>query len=270
LRPGVRLAIIGGGFVGLELAASARMRGVMTCVIEALPRILNRGVPSEIADIIGTRHRAEGVSLICGHGIMNVAVNGPSTAITLENGETVDADFLVIGIGVVPATDLATAAGLEIDNGIAVDNQLRTSDSDIFAAGDCCSFPLDIYGKRRVRLEAWRNALDQGNLAARNMLGAGKTISALPWFWSTQYDMTLQTAGLPDEGDDSVRRDLGNGAFILFYLAKNGTLVAASGIGTGAMVAKDIRLAEMLISRSALVPPSALADPSVSLKSLFS
>ncbi len=269
LRPGVRLAIIGGGFIGLELAASARMRGSIVCVIEALPRILNRGVPSEIADVIGTRHRTEGVSLLCGRRIMNVVANGASTAITLEDGETVEADFLVIGIGVLPATGLAIAAGLEIDNGIAVDNQLRTSDSDIFAAGDCCSFPLDIYGQRRVRLEAWRNAHDQGNLAARNMLGAGKTISALPWFWSTQYDMTLQIAGLPDEGDGSVRRDLGNGAFILFYLAKNGKLVAASGVGTGAMVAKDIRLAEMLISRSALVPPSALADPSVSLKSLL-
>jgi 3-phenylpropionate/trans-cinnamate dioxygenase ferredoxin reductase subunit len=268
LRPGVRLAIIGGGFVGLELAASARARGATVCVIETLPRILSRGVPSEIAEVIGTRHRAEGVSLLCGRRIMSLAANGAATAIALEDGESIVADYLVVGIGVQPTTGLAAAAGLEIDNGIAVDNQLRTSDSDIFAAGDCCSFPLELYG-RRVRLEAWRNAHDHGNLAARNMLGASETLSTLPWFWSTQYDLTLQIAGLPDQGDVSIRRDLGNGAFILFHLAGSGRLVAASGIGTGVVVARDIRLAEMLISRSALVPPSALADPGVGLKSLL-
>jgi 3-phenylpropionate/trans-cinnamate dioxygenase ferredoxin reductase subunit len=269
LLPGTRLVIIGGGFVGLELAASARARGLQVCIIEVLPRILSRGVPAEIADVIGARHRAEGVALRCGGGIVGVAAKKAGTAITLDSGETVEADFLVIGIGALPKTELATAAGLATDNGIAVDNQLCTSDPDIYAAGDCCSFPLEIYGQRRVRLESWRNAHDQGNLAARNMLGAGETISALPWFWSTQYDLTLQIAGLPDQADVTVRRDLEHEAFILFHLSKDGRLVAASGIGTGNTVAKDIRLAEILINRSAAVSPSALADPDVRLKSLF-
>ena len=115
----------------------------------------------------------------------------------------------MIGIGAMPVTQLAESAGLTLDNGIAVDEFLRTSDPDIFAAGDCCSFPLAIYGGRRVRLESWRNAQDQGTLAARNMLGAGEPISAVPWFWSDQYDLTLQIAGLAEGATQSVRRDLG-------------------------------------------------------------
>jgi 3-phenylpropionate/trans-cinnamate dioxygenase ferredoxin reductase subunit len=181
----------------------------------------------------------------------------------------VEADLLVAGIGAIPVTDLAASAGLEIANGIVVDLQLRTADPDIYAAGDCCAFPLAIYGGRRVRLESWRNAQDQGTLAARNMLGAGAAHAAVPWFWSDQYDLSLQIAGLADEGQETVRRDLGEGAFILFHLAGDGRLVAASGIGVGNAVAKDIRLAEMLIGRGARPAPQALARQDVKLKSLL-
>ncbi len=161
------------------------------------------------------------------------------------------------------------SAGLAVENGIAVDRFLRTSDPDIFAAGDCCSFPLEIYGGRRVRLESWRNAQDQGTLAAKNMLGAEEPVSAVPWFWSDQHDLTLQIAGLADGADRHVRRDLGDGAFILFHLAPDGRLLAASGIGTGNAVARDIRLAEMLIAKGARPDPAALASPDVKLKSLL-
>ena len=175
----------------------------------------------------------------------------------------------MIGIGAVPVTGLAEAAGLAVENGIAVDAELRTSDPDIYAAGDCCSFPLDIYGGRRVRLESWRNAQDQGALAARNMIGGSEGHAAVPWFWSDQYDMTLQIAGLSDEASSSVRRDLDDGAFILFHLAGDGRLVAASGIGRGNAVARDIRLAEMMIAKRARPTPDQLASPDVKLKSLL-
>ena len=187
----------------------------------------------------------------------------------LADGTEIVADLAVVGIGAVPVTDLAESAGLTIENGIAVDGFLRTSDPDIFAAGDCCSFPLDIYGGRRVRLESWRNAQDQGTLAAKNMLGAEEPVSAVPWFWSDQHDLTLQIAGLADGAEQHVRRDLGNGAFILFHLAPDGRLLAASGIGPGNAVARDIRLAEMLIAKGARPDPVALASPDVKLKSLL-
>lgn len=269
LRAGRRIAILGGGFIGLELAASARRRGADVTVIEALPRILTRGVPEEIAHIVDTRHRAEGVALACGRAVMGLRETASGVELTLSDGAAITADLLIIGIGAAPAVDLARNAGLAIENGIAVDERLTTSDPDIFAAGDCCSFPLPIYGGRRVRLESWRSALEQGVLAARNMLGAGEPVSAVPWFWSDQYDLTLQIAGLPDEGVRIVRRDLSEGAFILFHLDAGGRLVAASGIGQGNTVARDIRVAEMLIGKRATPDPGALMQPQVKLKSLL-
>ncbi len=269
LRPGMRLAIVGGGFIGLELAASACRRGAAVTVIEAQPRILMRGVPEEIAAIVHEAHSRAGAELRCGAAIRSAEPIGTTTLLTLGDGSAIEADLVVAGIGAVPVTGLAETAGLTIDNGIAVDAELRTSDRNIFAAGDCCSFPLGLYGGRRVRLEAWRNAQEQGALAARNMLGGGEAHAAVPWFWSDQYDLTLQIAGLPDEGRRTVRRNLGDGAFLLFHLAEDGRLVAASGIGRGNAVARDIRLAEMLIARAARPKPDDLAAPDVKLKALL-
>lgn len=269
LSPGKRIAIVGGGFIGLELAAAARKLGATVTVIEAQPRILMRGVPAEIAEIIHAAHVAEGVSILCGDGIASVDDDGKEVRIALAGGQQISADLAVIGIGAVPVTRLAAEAGLTIDNGIAVDAELRSSDPDIFAAGDCCSFPLATYGGRRVRLEAWRNAQEQGALAARNMLGASEAHAAVPWFWSDQYGLSLQIAGLSDEGRSVVRRDLGDGAFILFHLDADGRLVAASGIGPGNAVARDVRLAEMLIGKRAKPAPEALGSQAIKLKSLL-
>ncbi|BCG91690.1 NAD(P)/FAD-dependent oxidoreductase [Mesorhizobium sp. 131-2-1] len=269
LNPRNRVAIIGGGFIGLELAASSRKLGATVTVIEAQPRILMRGVPAEIAAVIHAAHEAEGVTILAGQGIEAIADNGAEVRITLAGGRQIVADLAVIGIGAVPVTVLAAEAGLTIDNGIAVDAELRTADPDIFAAGDCCSFPLAVYGGRRVRLEAWRNAQEQGALAAKNMLGAGEVHAAVPWFWSDQYGLTLQIAGLSDEGKSMVRRDLDDGAFILFHLADDGRLVAASGIGPGNAVARDIRLAEMLIAKRAAPAREALGSQTIKLKSLL-
>ncbi|QKC80648.1 ferredoxin reductase [Mesorhizobium sp. NZP2077] len=269
LGPGNRIAVIGGGFIGLELAAAARKLGAAVTVIEAQPRILMRGVPAEIAEVIHQAHVAEGVDIVCGQGIATIADDGSQVRIALSGGREISADFAIIGIGAVPVTGLAAEAGLTIDNGIAVDAELRSSDPDIFAAGDCCSFPLAVYGGRRVRLEAWRNAQEQGALAAKNMLGAAEAHAAVPWFWSDQYGLSLQIAGLSDEGRGTVRRDLGDGAFILFHLAEDGRLVAASGIGPGNAVARDTRLAEMLIGKRAKPAPEALGSQAVKLKSLL-
>ncbi len=269
LRPGARIAIVGGGFIGLELAAASVKHGAAVTVIEALPRLLARAVPAEIAAVVEAEHRARGVALRLGAGIAAIAETGDGVRLSLADGATVDADLCIVGIGAVPETALAEAAGLAIDNGIRVDERLATSDPAIFAAGDCCSFPLAVYGGRRVRLEAWRNAQEQGTLAARNMLDRNLAHAEVPWFWSDQYDLSLHIAGLVDEGSTSVRRDLGDGAFILFHLAADGRLVAASGIGPGNAVARDVRLAEMLIARRAAPDPALLSAPQTRLKSLL-
>lgn len=269
LQPGARIVIVGGGFIGLELAASARQRGAGVTVLETQARILMRGIPEEIAAVIAARHRQEGVVIRCGVAIAAITDKDIGVTIMLADGETLDADLAVIGIGAIPVTALAEAAGLETANGILVNAHLQTSDPDIFAAGDCCAFPLALYGGRQVRLEAWRNAQEQGTLAARNMLGHSEPHLSVPWFWSDQYDLGLQVAGLADEGVRTIRRDLDGGAFILFHLAADGRLVAASGIGRCNSVARDIRLAEMLIARSACPDPADLAAPDIKLKSLL-
>lgn len=263
--PGARVAIIGGGFIGLELAASAAARGCRVTVSESLPRILMRGVPEEVARAVHDRHVAAGVVMLTGTGVNSLTAH----SVELADGRSIPADVIVAGIGAVPEIAVAQHCGLAIDNGIAVDATLRTSDEHIYAAGDCCSFPHPVFGGKRLRLESWRNAQDQGTLAGENMLGANKTYAAVPWFWSDQHDLSLQIAGLPGEGTDIVRRNLANGAFLMFHRDAAGRLLGASGIGTGNAVARDIKLAEMLIARGLSPSPEQLADPAVSLKTLL-
>jgi 3-phenylpropionate/trans-cinnamate dioxygenase ferredoxin reductase subunit len=269
LQPGQRIAVIGGGYIGLELAASATQRCCQVTVIEAQPRLLMRGVPPEIASVIRELHERQGVRILCGAELTAIDAQADGVCLTLGDGTAIAADLCIIGIGAVPRTALAVAAGLAVENGVKVCATLATSDPDIFAAGDCCAFALPLYGDRWVRLESWRNAQDQGQLAARNMLGAGIVYDPVPWFWSDQYHLGLQIAGLPDEGIETVRRDLGADAFMLFHLAADGRLIAASGIGSGNAVAKDIRLAEMLIARRSYPPRDKLAASETKLKSLL-
>ncbi|RFB84925.1 ferredoxin reductase [Rhizobium leguminosarum bv. trifolii] len=269
MKSGKHIAIIGGGFIGLELAATARLHGAEVTVIEGLERVLKRGVPEEIAQLLTGRHRAEGVDIRCGVSIESLNEEGGKAIIRLSGGERIEADLALVGIGARPNVEIAERAGLTIENGIAVDRYLQTSAPDVFAAGDCCSFPLAIYGGRRVRLESWRNAQEQGTLAAANMLGLDQAVSSVPWFWSDQYDMTLQIAGLAEGAATHQRRDLGAGAFILFHLDADGRLIAASGIGPGNAVARDIRLAEMLIAAGSHPDPAALRANDVKLKSLL-
>jgi 3-phenylpropionate/trans-cinnamate dioxygenase ferredoxin reductase subunit len=269
LAPGSHIVIIGGGFIGLELAASARARGAEVTLIELAPRLLARAVPAAIASVIAARHEAAGVRLLTGTGIERIEREGERHVIVLSTSERIVCDGIFAGIGAVAETGLAERAGLAIDNGVAVDERLATSDPDIFAAGDCCSFPHALYGGRRLRLEAWRNAQDQGNAAAKAMLGGSEAYAAVPWFWSDQYDLTLQIAGLADEGSETVTRDLGDGARLDFHLATDGRLVAVSAVGPNGKIAKDVRLGEMLIAKRAMPDKAALVDAGVKLKGLL-
>ncbi|MBB6489129.1 NAD(P)/FAD-dependent oxidoreductase [Rhizobium lusitanum] len=272
LRPWIRadmhVAVLGGGFIGLEVAASARSRGAKATIIEAQERILKRGVAEPIAETMASLHRRNGVTIQCGVSVLDIEADEQRVAISLSDREMITADVLVVGIGAQPRIELAAQAGIAVDNGITVNERLETSVADIYAAGDCCSFPHPLYGGRRLRLEAWRNAQDQGILAAANLLGANRSHEAVPYFWSDQFDHTLQIAGLADEGRSVVRRDLGEGAFILFHLDGEQRLVAASGVGPGNRVAKDIKLSEMLIAKHLILPIEALAG-GVNLKSLL-
>ncbi len=264
-KPGAAIAIIGGGFIGLELASSAAKRGCKVTVIEALPRILLRGVPTEIADAVAARHAEAGVTIIPNAKISAI---GPDT-VTIQDGRRIEADILIAGIGAAPAVALGEQAGLAMDNGIACDDHMRTSDPHIYAVGDCCSFPHPIFGGRRMRLEAWRSAQDQAAVATANMAGVDKRFEAVPWFWSDQYDLNLQIAGAPEDGSRIITRPLKDGAFILCHLKDDGTLVGASGIGKGNVIARDIKMLELLIGKRAKPAEAALTDPDFQLRTLL-
>ena len=188
----------------------------------------------------------------------------------LSNGVTVDCDAIVAGVGAVPNTHLAESAEVVTENGIRVDAFLRTNDPDIFAAGDFCSFPHALYGNRRIRLEAWRNALAQGQHAASSLLGADTAYSAVPSFWSDHYDRTLLICGFTDEPHTTtVERNLEDGVNLQFHLASDGRLLGASAFGPNEVIARDMRIAELLIERGSVPGGDRLADPAVKLKSLL-
>ena len=260
-RAGRRVAIIGGGLIGMELAAVLRAEGSEVSVIEAASRTLGRAVPATFAAVLHARHIEAGVKFYLGRGIEQITPEG----VTLADGTFLPADLVVSAIGVQAETRLAEATGLAIGNGILTDACLRTSAADIFAAGDCAAV-LQPDGKH-FRFESWRNARSQAETAARNMTAAPEPFGALPWFWSDQYDLGLQVVGMQDEQQERVVRTLTNGQ-LEFYL-REGRLVAAAGLGLGNTVAKEIKLAEMLIAAGAHPEPAALADANVNLKTLL-
>ncbi|MBK8085340.1 MAG: FAD-dependent oxidoreductase [Devosia sp.] len=270
IEPGMRVAIIGGGLIGLEVAAAARGRGAAVTVLEAGPRLLGRGVPAELAAILAVAHRSNGVRLCTSCSLAEIVWRDGVADLRSADGSGTLADLVVAAIGVAPRTELAAAAGLAVDNGIAVDAELRTSDAAILAAGDCCSFPHPLFGGRRLRLESWQNAQELGQLAALNLTGGRQAVSHVPWMWSDQYALGLQVAGLPAAGAATVARHHGGDRLTLFHLGADGRLVGASGLGPGNSVARDIAIARRLIGARAAPDAAYLADPSASLKALLS
>lgn len=264
-QPGKKIVVIGGGFIGLELASSASKLGCTVSLIEAQPRILMRGVPEAIAKIVHDAHVAAGVTMIIGTGISHLTEN----AVHLTDGRVIAADTIIAGIGASPETKLAADAGLTIENGIACNARMQTSDPDIYAAGDCASFPHEHMGGKRIRLEAWRSAQEQAATAAANMLGGDKTHTNVPWFWSDQYDLSLQIAGSAELGPNTIMRIPSEGALVLFHMADDGAIKGVSGIGLGNSIGRDVKIAEMLIAKNAKPSADILADPAQPLKALL-
>ena len=272
LVSGASVVVIGAGFIGLEVAAAARRRGCRVTVIEALGRAMGRGVPDSVADVLVKRHIAEQVDLRFDTAVQAIEAHGDMSVVHVgSGGETLVADVVLAGVGAIPNTELAERAGLALDNGIAVDSALRTSDPAVWAAGDCCSMPHALYGDTRLRFESWRMARDQATVAAATMMGTDEICHSVPWFWSDQYDLTLQIVGLPGFAVDEVVRSNSDGTWVHFGRDSQGRLVSASTVaGPGNMgVFKSIKAAERLIAAGATPSPSVLADPGINLRSLL-
>ena len=265
-KPGMRLVIIGAGYIGLEVAAVAVRSGLRTTVLEALPRILARVASPELSAFCEAAHRQEGVDIRTGvrvSGFECSAAGDAVNAVLCDGGSRVDADLVLVAIGIVPETQLAAEAGLPVDDGIVVDEAGRTADPDIVAAGDCTSFPSEFAGGR-LRLESVPNAIEQSRIAAATLCGKPGARATLPWFWSDQYDLKLQTAGLPRSCDGVVMRGSREARnFIVFHLA-NGRIAMAEAVNRQV----DFMQARRLISQRIMVDASRLSDETVPLASL--
>ena len=264
---GLRLVIIGGGYIGLEVAAVAQKRGLHVTVLEALPRVLARVTAPELSAFYERIHREAGVDVrtsVQVSGFDFDASRDAVSAVVLGDGTRLPADVVVAGIGLVPNVELAQAAGLTVENGIVVDEYTQTSDPDIYAAGDCTNHPSALYG-RRIRLESVPNAVEQARTMAAAMCGKPRPYNAVPWFWSDQYNLKLQMVGLSQGYDQFVLRGSTAGtAFSAFYL-KEGRVIAADAVNR----APDFMMAKRLVSEHVVVDPKQLADESVPLKTLL-
>lgn len=264
LERGSSLLVIGAGLIGLEVAASARTRGLEVTVVEAGPRALGRAVPEPAADVLVDRHTSEGVSLRLGTTVTSLRRTEGGWHAALSDGTEVVADVVLAAVGSTPETALAEAAGLEVEDGIVVDDRMRTSVADVWAVGDCAAGPVAVSGSRQ-RLESWRMAHDQAVTAAGSILGREVRHEAVPWFWSDQYDLSLQVSGLAGLASTWVARPQADGALVHLGLDDAGRVVCAAGAG-GARIAKDVRMSERLISSGVVVDPTVLADPDTALR----
>jgi len=263
LTDGAKVVVIGGGFIGLETAASARLRGCDVTVIEFADRLMARGVLPEISETFLALHRARGVDVRLETGVQALDGDGAVRHVVTSDGDRLSADIVVVGIGIVPDTALAESAGLEVDDGIVVDAFCRTSHPDIYAAGDATSHYSPVYG-RHIRLESWQNAQNQAIAAARVMCGEQSEYAEVPWMWSDQFDAKLEVAGLPEAWDEIVvRGDPASGAYMLFQLA-DGTPVGVMSVN----LPRDMRFARRILQAGKPVDIAALADTAVSMREL--
>ena len=255
--------IVGAGYIGLEVAAVCCQHGLQVTVIELADRVMSRVVSPNVSDYYQLQHTERGVKLLLSTGLAGFQGKRRVRKVLTSTGQELPADFVVVGVGILPNTELADEAGLECDDGIVVDDRCQTADPDIYAIGDCSSHPNAIYG-RQLRLESVHNALEQAKTAASNICGIESHYSQVPWFWSDQYDIKLQIAGLADGYDEVVLRgDPSGGSFACFYLA-DGVLIAIDAINSP----REFMQSKPLIANHVRPDPAKLADPEVPLKDL--
>jgi 3-phenylpropionate/trans-cinnamate dioxygenase ferredoxin reductase subunit len=261
VKPGANLVIVGGGYIGLEVAAVGIELGMNVHVLEMEERILQRVTTPKMSAYYHKLHSDRGVHIHTQTGVTGFSGNGRVEKV-LCGDESFAADIVIVGIGIIPNIEIAEEAGIHCDNGIVVDDHCCTSDPDIYAAGDCTNHPNPLLNKR-LRLESVPNAMDQARVSTANMLGDDKVYAAIPWFWSDQYELKLQMVGFSADGDSQVLRgDMEKHQFAIFYL-KDGKVVAADAVNSP----KEFMLCKQMIGKPA--DPAKLADPETDLKSLL-
>lgn len=263
-HPGLRIAVIGAGFIGLEIAASARKHEVDVVVLERAPQVLGRVAPQEIGDYLAALHRASGVDIRTGVVVTSIEDTGSELRIHTADGETISADIATVGIGSIPNAELADAAGIAVRDGILVDEYGRTSDPAISAAGDVTQHFNPLL-KRHLRLESWQNAQNQATAVAAIMAGSATPYAEIPWFWTDQYHVNLQMAGAPLKWDQLVWRGMPSERNFTLFQLDAGVPVAAITANN----ARDMRFATKLIALGRPVDPVLLSYESVKLQDIY-
>lgn len=265
LVPGKRIIVVGGGLIGLEVAAAARKLGCEAVVMEVADRVLARVAGPQVSRFVADMHKGHGVDVICGVMPEKIETGTQGCRIICKDGTVVEGDVIVAGIGVIPNSELAGAAGLTTEGGIWVDEFTRTEDANIHAAGDV-TYHINPRLGRRMRLETWQNAQNQAIAAAKVISGREEPYADTPWGWSDQYDCNLQMLGIPDSFDDAVMRgNPDDGAFSLFYL-RDGKVKAMAAVNA----VRDVAVSRRLVASGTLVDAGMLADVEVPMKQLMS
>ena len=268
LKPGSRCVVVGGGFIGLETAATARQIGCDVTVLEGAPRILGRSVPVEVADAVARLHDEKGVKTILNARITGFEGTDHVTGVKFEDGSVLPADSIVIGIGIAPGVALAEAAGLPCEDGILVNEFGATARDGVYATGDCARGFNPFYGEQ-IRLESWQNADMQARAVARSICGHPEPYAPVPWLWSDQFEWTLQTAGLPSRADSVIVRGRFEDGSLVFLCLADGKLVGVAGFGLVSTIAKEVKVAQLMMERGINPDPAALADEAQPLRKLM-
>ncbi|MFT7526149.1 MAG: 3-phenylpropionate/trans-cinnamate dioxygenase ferredoxin reductase subunit [Arenicella sp.] len=264
IKPNSKLLIVGAGYIGLEVAASAVKQGVEVVVLEAMDRVLQRVTSPTVSEFFQTVHAQEGVDIRLNTSLNSFQAKGSGATALIAQGDAIDFDCAIIGIGVIPNSEIADAAGLSCDNGIVVDEFTRTDDPNIYAVGDCSNHPSFVYD-RRIRLESVPNAMGQAKTAAASICGEDIAYDEVPWFWSDQYDIKLQTVGLCQGHDQIMIRGQSNERKMAVFYLKEGQLIAVDAINSPA----EFMVSKKLVAMRSKPDPGQLADPAVSMKSFL-
>ena len=263
-----KIIIIGGGFIGLEIASSLSQLNKNVCLIEIGNQLMGRIIPKQIADLVKKSHETEGNNIILNKKILQITKNKENYKILLSDNSELESDFIIAGIGSRPCVSIFENTNLKLDNGIVTNEFCETSINDVYAAGDVSNFYHPLY-KEHIRLESYQHAQNHGICAGKNISGIKTEYSSIPWMWSDQFNLNLQLAGICENFDEIVKRgkDINNG--IIYFFLKNQSIKGACGIGISGKIGRDIRISTKLSEKNVVVDKTILADESLKLNNLI-
>ena len=263
-----KVAIIGGGFIGLEIASSLNQQNKSVNIIEISNQLMGRMIPSEIANLVQAEHKKYGNKLFLNNKIKNIKKINDTYKITLDNNVSIDAEIIIVGVGSLPATELFNNSDLKIENGILTNEYCETSIKDIYAAGDVSNFYHPLY-KKNIRLESYQHAQNQGISAGKNIVGIQSEYRSIPWMWSNQFNFNLQVTGICDDFEDIIVRGTSIVDGIIYFFLKKEKIYGACGLGLIGKIGKDIKITSKLIEMNISIDKNILSNQEQNLKLLL-